>query len=35
MEDPNADQILPGEKKEEENIFAGVKNSVCTLIITL
>ncbi|OWZ16574.1 Eukaryotic translation initiation factor 3 subunit G [Phytophthora megakarya] len=27
LEDPNADQILPGEKKEEENIFAGVKNS--------
>lgn len=27
LEDPNADQVLPGEKKEEENIFAGVKNS--------
>ncbi|TYZ68164.1 hypothetical protein PybrP1_004702 [[Pythium] brassicae (nom. inval.)] len=27
LEDPNADQVLPGEKKEDENIFAGVKNS--------
>jgi translation initiation factor 3 subunit G len=27
MEDPSADQILPGEKKEEESIFSGVKNS--------
>ncbi|DAZ96757.1 TPA: hypothetical protein N0F65_012334 [Lagenidium giganteum] len=27
LDDPNADQILPGEKKEEENVFAGVKNS--------
>ncbi|RLN98189.1 hypothetical protein BBJ28_00016936, partial [Nothophytophthora sp. Chile5] len=27
LDDPNADQVLPGEKKEEENIFAGVKNS--------
>jgi hypothetical protein len=30
LEDPNADQVLPGEKKEEESIFAGVKNSVST-----
>ncbi|CAK4735554.1 unnamed protein product [Aphanomyces euteiches] len=27
MEDPNADQILPGEKKEEESVFSGVRNS--------
>lgn len=27
LEDPNADQVLPGETKAEENIFAGVKNS--------
>ncbi|ETV91819.1 hypothetical protein H310_13649 [Aphanomyces invadans] len=27
MDDPNADQILPGEKKEEESVFSGVKSS--------
>ncbi|KAF0714063.1 Aste57867_4077 [Aphanomyces stellatus] len=27
MEDPNADQILPGEKKEEESVFSGVNKS--------
>lgn len=27
LEDPNADMVQPGEKKEDENIFAGVKNS--------
>ncbi|KAL0587190.1 hypothetical protein ABG067_003248 [Albugo candida] len=27
MEDPNADQILPGEKREEESVFAGVKGA--------
>jgi translation initiation factor 3 subunit G len=32
LEDPNADQVLPGEKKEDENIFAGVKNSVRAVV---
>lgn len=27
LEDPSVDMINPGDKKEEENIFAGVKNS--------
>lgn len=27
LEDPNADQVQPGQKKEEENVFSGVKNS--------
>ena len=27
IEDPNSDMVQPGEKKEEESIFAGVKNS--------
>ncbi|KAF0749048.1 hypothetical protein AaE_007155 [Aphanomyces astaci] len=27
MDDPNADQILPGEKKEEESVFSGVKQT--------
>lgn len=27
MEDPSADQILPGEKREEESVFAGVKGA--------
>lgn len=27
VEDPNSDIVQPGEKKEEDNIFAGVKNS--------
>ncbi|OQS06455.1 eukaryotic translation initiation factor 3 subunit G [Thraustotheca clavata] len=27
MEDPSADQVLPGEEKEKESVFSGVKNS--------